>query len=83
MANGNFGSVDEAIKAVKATVDDVDSVTVCFTKTLTSDNVEDGSDVGMVLNYCSGEHGLLSRALAVCLLNDGILARLRIPIQFL
>ena len=82
MFEENYEKVEDAMQAVKATIDDVDSVTVFFTKTVTTNEGEPMPEVGMILNYCTGRQGILSRTVSACLLNDGILCRLRIPIDF-
>lgn len=83
MLNENFERVEDAIQAVKATIDDVDSVTVLVATSLTDSDGEIMPTVGMVLNYCTGRYGFVSRTVAAHLLNDGILTRLRIPLRYL
>jgi hypothetical protein len=63
MSDETFEHAEDAIQAVKATVDDVDSVTVLFNRSLAGQDGEDLSDVGMILNYCTGRHGFVSRSL--------------------
>lgn len=38
-------------------------------------------DVAMVINYCNGRPGMIHRAAAEVLLNDGVLINLRIPVR--
>ena len=83
MSDETFEHAEDAIQAVKATVDDIDSVTVLFNRSLAGQDGEDLSDVGMILNYCTGRHGFVSRSLTALLLNDGIFGRLSIPVRFL
>ncbi len=82
MFDGNYDAISAALTAIKETADDVDSVQVLVLQQL---HDEDGSalpEVGMVLNYCNGNRGFVSRSLATHLLNDGILTRMRVPIDF-
>ena len=83
MFEENYDKVEDAIQAVKATMDDVDAATVFFTTTLADNEGEPMPEVGMILNYCTGRQGFVSRALAACLLNDGVFYRLRIPLNFI
>ena len=83
MFEENYDTVGEALQAVKSTVDDVDSVTVCLETKLADEDGDPLPDVGLVLNYCTGRYGVVSKTLAVRLLNDGVFARLRIPINFI
>lgn len=82
MSEENYERMLETIYAIKATLDDVDSVTVLIDKALTDQQGEIMPEVGMVLNYCSGGHAFLSRNVATRLLNDGVLTRMRIPHEF-
>ena len=83
MFEENYKKVDDAIQAVKATIDDVDSVTVFFATTLADNDGEPLPEVGMILNYCSGSQGFVSRTVAASLLNDGVFSRLRVPLEFI
>lgn len=83
MSDETFEYAEDAIQAVKATVDDIDSVTVLLNKRLAGHDGEDLSDVGMILEYCTGRYGFVSRSLTALLLNDGVFGRLRVPVRFL
>ena len=82
MFEENYDQVADAIQAVKATIDDVDSATVFLTATLADSDGEPMPEVGMILNYCTGRQGFVSKTLATGLLNDGVLSRLRIRLTF-
>lgn len=82
MLNENFERVEDAVQAAKATMDDVDSATVLVTTSLIDSDGEPMPEVGMILKYCTGRYGFVSRDVATHLLNDGILHRLRIPQRF-
>ena len=83
MLNENFERLEDAIEAVKATIDDVDAATVLVTTTLADDEGEPLPEVGLILTYCTGRYGFISRLVAAHLLNDGILNRLRVPLRFI
>ena len=83
MFEENYEKVEDAVQAVKATIDDVDSVTVFLATTLADNDGEPVPEVGMVLHYCNGRQGFVSRTLAASLLNDGVCGRLRIPLKFI
>ena len=82
MFEENYDKIDDALQAVKATMDDVDSAIVFFTKTLVNNEGEPIPEIGMVLNYCTGRQGVVSKTVAACVLNDGVFSRLRIPVKF-
>ena len=83
MFEENYDKVEDAVQAVKATIDDVDSATVFLTATLADNEGEPMPEVGMILNYFTGRQGFVSRTLAAYLLNDGVFSRLRIPLNFI
>ena len=82
MFEENFDTVTDAVSAIKATVDDIDSVTVLLSQSLADSDGEPLPEVAVVLHYCDGNRGFVSRAVAPHLLNDGIFERLRVPIEY-
>lgn len=82
MFEKNFDTIEEAIRAIKATVDDVDSLTVYLSQLLMDDEGNSIPEVGVILHYCNGRKGFISRAVASYLLNDGVLSRLHVPIEY-
>lgn len=82
MFRENYDTLEEAVEAILSTADDIDSATVFLSGMFIDMEGELVPEVGMVLEYCDAQFGFLSRPVAATLLSQGILQRMRIPLEF-
>jgi hypothetical protein len=81
-----FASSDALLRDIQERSEDIEKVVIprCKFITITENDIPCyDAQVGMVLHLVSGQTDMLTPVDALIVLNDGILNRMRIPIEFL